>query len=107
MPELFPHLRAGQRKAFDLLWTMPQAICGGCPALGKTTTLGALLASCVVQKPDLRILLVASTNQAVDQALVAVDKALEQLGQNIRDCATGCAALAVDSLQNTTPTATI
>lgn len=35
----------------------------------------------MVQKPDLRILLVASTNQAVDQALVSVDKALVQLGQ--------------------------
>lgn len=80
MPELFPHLRAGQRKAFDLL-DHAAGYLWGPPGTGKTTTLGALLASCVVQKPDLRILLVASTNQAVDQALVAVDKALEQLGQ--------------------------
>ncbi|MDP2166046.1 MAG: DEAD/DEAH box helicase [Hydrogenophaga sp.] len=79
-PELFPHLRAGQRQAFDLL-DHAAGYLWGPPGTGKTTTLGALLASCVVQKPDLRILLVASTNQAVDQALVAVDKALEQLGQ--------------------------
>jgi len=79
-PELFPHLRAGQRQAFDLL-DHAAGYLWGPPGTGKTTTLGALLASCVVQKPDLRILLVASTNQAVDQALVAVDKALERIGQ--------------------------
>lgn len=79
-PELFPHLRAGQRHAFDLL-DHAAGYLWGPPGTGKTTTLGALLATCVVQKPDLRILLVASTNQAVDQALVAVDKALERLGQ--------------------------
>ena len=79
-PELFPHLRVGQRQAFDLL-DHAAGYLWGPPGTGKTTTLGALLASCVVQKPDLRILLVASTNQAVDQALVAVDKALERLGQ--------------------------
>jgi len=75
----FPWLRRGQAKAFELpgwhagfLW--------GPPGTGKTTTLGAMLAQYLVQFPAKRILLLSTTNTAVDQALVAVDRALEQLG---------------------------
>lgn len=79
-PRLFPHLRAAQQQAFGLLG-YETGFLWGPPGTGKTTTLGALIASCVVQKPDLRILLVGTTNQAVDQALVAADRSLEQLGE--------------------------
>ncbi|OYX29921.1 MAG: hypothetical protein B7Z03_07695 [Hydrogenophilales bacterium 32-62-9] len=83
-PALFPHLRSAQRKAFDLL-DYETSFLWGPPGTGKTTTLGALMATCVVQKPKLRILLVGTTNQAVDQALVAVDRALEKLGRDYTD----------------------
>ena len=84
VPDQFPHLRAAQRDAFRLL-NYQSAYLWGPPGTGKTTTLGALLASCVTQKPHIRILLVATTNQAVDQALVAVDRALETLGNGTND----------------------
>lgn len=78
-PEAFPFLRKAQRRAFDLV-NFEVGFLWGPPGTGKTTTLGAMMAGCVVQKPELRILLVGTTNQAVDQALVAADKALENLG---------------------------
>ena len=79
-PDKFPKLRSAQRAAFDLL-NYQTSFLWGPPGTGKTTTLGALLASSVLQKPEVRILLVATTNQAVDQALVSVDRALEELGR--------------------------
>lgn len=79
LPDRFPKLRAAQTAAFKLL-NYQSSFLWGPPGTGKTTTLGALLASCVLQRPDVQILLIASTNQAVDQALVAVDRALEELG---------------------------
>ena len=82
-PDSFPHLRTAQRNAFQLI-DYETSFLWGPPGTGKTTTLGALLASCVLQKNGLRILLVGTTNQAVDQALVAVDKALESLGSIAR-----------------------
>jgi hypothetical protein len=75
----FPRLRLRKRQvvAFGLprwdygfLW--------GPPGTGKTTTLGALLAAYLVKFPKDRILLLSTTNLAVDQALVSVDKALEE-----------------------------
>lgn len=76
----FPWLRVRQRDAFNLpgwgasfLW--------GPPGTGKTTTLGAVLASYLVTFPQTKVLLFSTTNSAVDQALVATDKALEQIGQ--------------------------
>lgn len=83
-PGQFPKLRSAQRAAFELL-NYQTSFLWGPPGTGKTTTLGALLASCVMQKPQIRILLVATTNQAVDQALVAIDRALEELGREALD----------------------
>lgn len=84
-PELCPSstafawLRRGQARSFELpgwhagfLW--------GPPGTGKTTTLGAMLAQYLVQFPGKRVLLLSTTNTAVDQALVAVDRALVGLG---------------------------
>jgi DNA replication ATP-dependent helicase Dna2 len=80
-PRRFKWLRRRQTAAFKLpgwdagfLW--------GPPGTGKTTTLGAMLAQYLVQFPTSKILLLSTTNIAVDQALVATDKAVEQLGQS-------------------------
>lgn len=74
----FPWLRRAQRDAFNLpAWTC--AFLDGPPGTGKTTTLGAVLASYLIQHPGSRVMLLSTTNTAVDQALVAVDKALEKL----------------------------
>lgn len=74
----FPWLRAAQRSSFALpgwqagfLW--------GPPGTGKTRTLGAMLASYLVKFPQARVLLLSTTNTAVDLALVSVDRALEEL----------------------------
>lgn len=70
-----PWLRQAQRRAFEL----PRFRCSllhGPPGTGKTTTLGALLAQFLLQRPEARVLLVANTNAAVDLALLAVDKQL-------------------------------
>ncbi len=76
--QLFPWLRPGQRKAFDLL-AWKSSYLWGPPGTGKTTTLGAMLAALMVQYPDKRVLLLSTTNTAVDQALIAVDNHLAEL----------------------------
>ena len=77
----YPWLRHAQRRALDLpahengfLW--------GPPGTGKTTVLGVLLAEYLDANPSARVLLLSTTNQAVDQATVAVDRALEQAGRS-------------------------
>jgi len=77
----FNWLRRAQRDAFDL----PQWNCGfleGPPGTGKTTTVGAILATYLAKFPEHRVLLLSTTNNAVDLALVAVDKAFEKLPGN-------------------------
>jgi DNA replication ATP-dependent helicase Dna2 len=77
----FPWLRSGQRQAFDLLQWKTSFLWGP-PGTGKTTTLGAIIAAALVQYPELRILLLATTNNSVDQALIAVDQRLAGLTKN-------------------------
>lgn len=72
-------LRTRQREAFGLArWSI--SYLWGPPGTGKTYTLGALLARLLVEHPSARVLLLSTTNTAVDQALVAVDRALEADG---------------------------
>lgn len=73
----FRWLRPAQRQALGLIGHG----CGflwGPPGTGKTTTLGVLLAEYLDSRPAARVLLVSSTNQAVDLATLAVDKALHK-----------------------------
>lgn len=74
----FPELRERQRKAFHLPGC-PTSFLWGPPGTGKTYTLGALLAAYLVQFPMRRVLLLSTTNSAVDMALVEVDKALSRI----------------------------
>ena len=74
----FRWLRRGQREAFKLpAWKT--GFLWGPPGTGKTTTLGALLARMLHQFPAHRILLLSTTNSAVDQAIVAVDASLAEM----------------------------
>jgi DNA replication ATP-dependent helicase Dna2 len=79
-PSGFPGLRPAQGEAFGLA-KFQYAFLWGPPGTGKTTTLGALLASYLTQFPRSRTILLSTTNAAVDQALIAVDDALKQSRQ--------------------------
>jgi hypothetical protein len=73
----FRWLRPAQRDALSLL-RHSSAFLWGPPGTGKTTTLGVLLAEYLDTRPTARVLLLSTTNQAVDLATLAVDKALEK-----------------------------
>ena len=84
----FATLRTRQEEALSLPgWQM--SFLWGPPGTGKTYTLGALIAGLLIHDPKARVLVFSTTNTAVDQALVSVDKALEQLA-----CTTPAAASA-------------
>lgn len=75
--EPFRWLRPAQRAALGLAGQR----CGflwGPPGTGKTTTLGVLLAEFIATRPQARVLLLSTTNHAVDIATLAVDKALQK-----------------------------
>jgi DNA replication ATP-dependent helicase Dna2 len=79
-PPHLPWLRACQRQAFELpSWRT--SFLWGPPGTGKTTTIGAILATFLVDNPAKRVLLLSTTNNAVDQALIKVDQALEEMTQ--------------------------
>ncbi|MBK8754665.1 MAG: DUF1566 domain-containing protein [Candidatus Competibacteraceae bacterium] len=75
--QAFPWLRERQAAAFAL-HTFTDSFLWGPPGTGKTTTLGALLAQYLTEQPQANVLLLSTTNHAVDQALIAVDQALEK-----------------------------
>jgi hypothetical protein len=75
--EPFRWLRPAQRAALRLVGHS-SAFLWGPPGTGKTTTLGVLLAEYLACEPQARVLLLSTTNQAVDQATLAVDKALHK-----------------------------
>jgi hypothetical protein len=80
-PGDFGWLRDAQRRAFGLLG-FDNGFLWGPPWTGKTTLIGVLLARYLEDNPTARVLLLSTTNQAVDQATVAVDRALEQSGRH-------------------------
>jgi DNA replication ATP-dependent helicase Dna2 len=73
----FRWLRPAQRAALGLAGHS-SAFLWGPPGTGKTTTLGVLLAEYLDTRPDARVLLLSTTNHAVDLATLAVDKALQK-----------------------------
>jgi len=73
----FRWLRSAQRQALSLV-EHSSAFLWGPPGTGKTTTLGVLLAEYLDTRPQARVLLLSTTNQAVDLATLAVDKALQK-----------------------------
>nr|WP_221439538.1 AAA domain-containing protein [Roseateles oligotrophus] len=73
----FRWLRSAQRQALSLV-EHSSAFLWGPPGTGKTTTLGVLLAEYLDSRPQARVLLLSTTNQAVDLATLAVDKALQK-----------------------------
>ncbi len=77
----FRWLRKAQRRALKLV-NHSSGFLWGPPGTGKTTTLGVLLAEYLHLNPKARVLLLSTTNHAVDQAMVSVDKALEQAGRS-------------------------
>ena len=76
----FPALRARQRQAFGLL-DREFGFLWGPPGTGKTHTVGAMLAHYLHQNPLRKILLLSTTNSAVDLALISVDVRLEELSR--------------------------
>ena len=75
--EPFRWLRPAQRAALALP-RHTSAFLWGPPGTGKTTTLGVMVAEYLAKRPQARVLLLSTTNQAVDLATVAVDKALQK-----------------------------
>lgn len=76
----FKWLRSKQRRALKLVGYSSSFLWGP-PGTGKTTVLGVLLAEYLYVNPRARVLLLSTTNHAVDQATLAVDKALETVGR--------------------------
>jgi hypothetical protein len=75
--EPFRWLRPAQRAALALSG-FSSGFLWGPPGTGKTTTLGVLLAEYLDCHPAARVLLLSTTNHAVDLATLAVDKALQK-----------------------------
>jgi hypothetical protein len=73
----FRWLRPAQRAALGLV-AHDNAFLWGPPGTGKTTTLGVMLAEYLDRRPQARVLLLSTTNHAVDLATLAVDKALQK-----------------------------
>lgn len=78
-------LRSSQTRSFDLL-AGEVGFLWGPPGTGKTHTLGYLIAHILLHKPQAKVLLLSTTNSAVDQALVSVDTALKHLGKTDGRC---------------------
>jgi len=80
---VFKGLRPAQERSFSLVkWKT--SFLWGPPGTGKTYTLGRLLASYLLHYPNDRVLLLSSTNVAVDLAILAVEDAFTELKPKVR-----------------------
>lgn len=77
----FRWLRRAQRQALRLVGYSSSFLWGP-PGTGKTTVLGVILAEYLHANPHGRVLVLSTTNHAVDQATISVDKALEQANRH-------------------------
>ena len=73
-------LRPAQRQTFALVNIDPGFILGP-PGTGKTTVLGELLGAYLQANPFARVLVLCTTNRAVDEITLSVDNALLAAGQ--------------------------
>lgn len=73
----FRWLRKAQRDALKLVG-YSSGFLWGPPGTGKTTCLGVILAEYLYLNPRSRVLMLSSTNHAVDLTMVSLDKALEE-----------------------------
>jgi hypothetical protein len=82
----FSSLRARQRRAYSLL-SYAAAFLWGPPGTGKTFTAASIVADLISSSSSSRVLLLAPTNVAVDQLLLAVDDQLaySAAGQRLRE----------------------
>lgn len=106
--EPFRWLRPAQRAALALVGHSSGFLWGP-PGTGKTTTLGVLLAEYLERHPGARVLLLSTTNQAVDMATLAVDKALlkgrrEHLRGDVQRLGTRFDAAAYEGREHLIPT---
>lgn len=77
----FPWLRKAQKEAFSLP-SRTVSFLHGPPGTGKTRTLGALIGQYLLTYPQHRVLLLSTTNVAVDEAIVSADKALAEMASS-------------------------
>jgi len=82
----FLELRERQKAAYALLGYRAGFLWGP-PGTGKTRTAASMVADLVIKQPASKVLLIAPTNAAVDQLLIAVDNRLASTvrGQFIRE----------------------
>lgn len=73
-------LRPAQRQAFSLVNHDPSYLFGP-PGTGKTTVLGVILSEYLQANPATRVLVLCTTNRAVDEVAISVDDALTATGQ--------------------------
>lgn len=73
-------LRPAQRKAFSLL-EHDMGFLFGPPGTGKTELLGELLSAYLQANPNARVLVLCTTNRAVDEVTLSVDNSLVRGGQ--------------------------
>ena len=78
--EKYPFLRPAQRLALNLV-THSCSFLFGPPGTGKTFIVALTAAEFLVSNPFAKVLLVSTTNQAVDQAVIATDKFFELQGE--------------------------
>ncbi|GEM49175.1 DEAD/DEAH box helicase [Deinococcus cellulosilyticus] len=80
-PEHYPLLRSGQKVAFEAVQWKGSFLWGP-PGTGKTHTLGRFLAELLLQTQK-KVLLLSSTNTAVDIALTELDRALQSIQDSV------------------------